>query len=318
MNNEAEKSQVRGKPCEGRLVQAAPGVRSAVVLSLIGQVTPSELRTKVEALAALHTRYSEMPHLEPALNLVEGWLQAAGCMTWRQPVPMGRGRHTVNLVAERRGTSDAPRLFIVCAHLDSLNSAGDSNARAPGANDNASGCASLVAMAHMLLNQRLLHDVRFILFGGEEQGRLGSKHYVDGLGREDRERISGVVNLDMVANLKTSRPSVIFEGDDVSQGVMDALVRAAATYTSLQTYVSLCSTSSDHASFIRERLPAVGAFEGQGDVSEDQRHRESDTPERLDFLLHREITVSVLVWLAEQVLGLEGRSVPGRIGRTTP
>ena len=52
---------------------------------------------------------------------------------------------------------------------------GDSNSRAPGANDNASGVSAIIEIARVLANENLQHSLQFVLFSGEEQGLLGSK-----------------------------------------------------------------------------------------------------------------------------------------------
>lgn len=283
-----------------RTERAAPGPRREEVAALVGRISSSELRSRVEALAALPTRHSLMPRLEPALKLAEGWLRAAGCITHRIPVPIPGGE-TANLVAERHGTSDTPRLFMVCAHLDSVNHEEGPDGFAPGADDNASGSASVVAIAQTLADQRLAHDVRFLLFGGEEQGLLGSSAYVDRLSEADRRRLAGVVNIDMAASQNTPGLSVLLEGAEVSRGVIDEMARAAATYTQLETQVSLDPYASDHVPFIRRGLPAVLTIEG-ADSAYAHEHTARDTPDRLNYALHREITAMNLAWLAEQVL----------------
>lgn len=50
----------------------------------------------------------------------------------------------------------------------------NSTARAPGADDNASGVSALLEVARILFNVSLNHSIIFVLFSGEEQGKLGS------------------------------------------------------------------------------------------------------------------------------------------------
>ncbi len=48
----------------------------------------------------------------------------------------------------------------------------------PGANDDASGVAVLSGLAEVLKQKDLLANVRLAFFGGEENGQVGSQHYV--------------------------------------------------------------------------------------------------------------------------------------------
>ena len=58
---------------------------------------------------------------------------------------------------------------------------GGPSAAAPGADDNGSGSAGLLELARVLSSRQWGHDLRFILFGGEEEGLHGSRQYVAAL-----------------------------------------------------------------------------------------------------------------------------------------
>ena len=157
-------------------------------------------------------------------------LAALGYTTSTQNVAVG-SKTTRNVIADKAGSGSAPRkVVIVTAHLDSINAAAGPSAPAPGADDNASGSTGVLEIARAFQRPRRPHDLRFILFGGEEQGLFGSTHYVAGLSAAERSRISAVVNMDMIGSLNGPSPSVLLEGATVSQAVIDALAEAAATY----------------------------------------------------------------------------------------
>ena len=121
-----------------------------------------------------------------------------------------------------------------------------------------------------------MHDLRFILFGGEEQGLFGSMHYVAGLSAAERSRISAAVNMDMIGSLNGPSPSVLLEGATVSQPVIDGLAEAAATYTGLTVETSLHPFNSDHVPFIDKGVPAVLTIEG-ADNTNHTVHSAADT-----------------------------------------
>ncbi len=68
--------------------------------------------------------------------------------------------------------------IILGAHLDHM---GNSHELMPGANDNASGVAVIMAVAKAIHDSGLKpkRSILFILFGAEEQGVVGSKHYLE-------------------------------------------------------------------------------------------------------------------------------------------
>ena len=212
------------------LRRSAPAVRLDRVAQLADRIAAADLKAKVEALAAIHTRESDGPGFRQALDLCQGWLRAAGCTVSRQRFATP-GCESFNLVGTRKGRAAQPKLFVVGGHLDSVNHEDGHGARAPGADDNASGAVTVVALAQALAGVDLAHDVRFVLFGGEEQGLFGSKHFVSRLRPADRRRLGGMLNIDMAASRNTVNPTVLLEGHRLSQAMIDALGTAAATYT---------------------------------------------------------------------------------------
>lgn len=271
------------------------------IVELVSSFSTEHLKRRVEALASIHTRHSTGSGFEEALDYSEEVLTAAGCTVSRQPFAM-LGSASCNLIGYRRGTAANPRLFVIGAHLDSVNHEGDHTARAPGADDNASGSVTVMQAATSLARiSTLAHDVIFLLFGGEEQGLFGSRYYVSQLTQQDRNRIGGVVNIDMAASKNTPHPSVLLEGHLSSQALIDQLASAAVTYTVLETQISLKPFASDHVPFIDKGIPAVLTIEG-ADGAYEHEHTARDVTSRLDFELHRQITMMDVAWLADQAI----------------
>ena len=87
----------------------------------------------------------------------------------------------------------------------------DTVRRSPGANDNASGVAILLDVARLIAGTAKARNVKFIAFGSEEYGsnglhHVGSQIYVNRLGARRRQRLPGMVSVDMVAD---GRPLII-------------------------------------------------------------------------------------------------------------
>jgi len=74
----------------------------------------------------------------------------------------------------------------------------DSVPQAVGANDNASGTATVLEIAAVIASKGEMAGNCFVLFGGEELGLRGSRAFVASLTVEQRRRIRAMLNFDMV------------------------------------------------------------------------------------------------------------------------
>ena len=254
----------------------------------------------LNTLTHLRTRHSTSAEFLGALEWASRRLSDLGYRTHIQTVTVGAGT-TRNLIADRAGKSDERDLVLVTAHLDSINKRG-STAAAPGADDNASGSAGVLAIGQALTDRIARHDLRLILFGGEEQGLFGSRQYVDGLDAGERARIRAVINMDMIACRNTSQASVLLEGSALSQTVIDALADIAAAHTSLAIQTSLNPFNSDHVPFLEQGIAAVLTIEGT-DSANDRVHTERDTLDTLDIDLALEILRMNVLFVARVLDG---------------
>jgi hypothetical protein len=95
-----------------------------------------------------------------------------------------------NVIAESKG-GDPSNVLVVDAHLDAIYGAGML--------DNASGSATILDIAQKMKNVNPLNKLRFIWFGGEELGLLGSDHYVHNLSSADLNKIGYDLDADVTA-----------------------------------------------------------------------------------------------------------------------
>ena len=94
--------------------------------------------------------------------------------------------------------------------------------------------------------------------------------------------------MDMVAGLNTPKPTVLIEGSTDFKDLIDAVLDAAVTYTSLEVQTSTKPFNSDHVSFLDADIPAVLTIEGV-DSANTRVHTADDTLEHVDHELAREI-----------------------------
>ncbi|WP_247604255.1 M28 family metallopeptidase [Bacillus toyonensis] len=128
-----------------------------------------------------------------------------------------------NIIPHKMGTNrdEENHLIIITAHLDSVNHSGRPSSNAPGADDNSSGSAGVLEIACVFKDIPVQHDLCFILFGGEEQGLLGSEQYVKNLTTLDKSRIRAVINTSRIGKLTPSTPTVLIEGSPLSEEVIN-------------------------------------------------------------------------------------------------
>jgi Zn-dependent M28 family amino/carboxypeptidase len=99
-------------------------------------------------------------------------------------------RPDYNVIAESKG-GNPNSVLVVDAHLDAIYGAGML--------DNASGSATILDIAQRMSKVRPLHKLRFIWFGGEELGLLGSAYYVKNLSPTDLSHIAYDLDADVTA-----------------------------------------------------------------------------------------------------------------------
>jgi hypothetical protein len=99
-------------------------------------------------------------------------------------------RDDYNVIAESKG-GNKNHVLVVDAHLDAIFGAGML--------DNASGSATILDIAQQMRNVNPLNKLRFIWFGGEELGLLGSINYVNNLTSTEASHIGYDLDADVTA-----------------------------------------------------------------------------------------------------------------------
>ena len=174
-------------------------------------------------------------------------------------------RRTQNVIAESR-TGIAANLVVAGAHLDSVD-------RGPGLNDHGSGSALVLEVAEALAGSHPANRLRFVWWGGEELGLLGSRHYVAGLSPTELRRHALYLNFDMVGS--PNFVPFVYEGSGGGNTApppgSEAIERAFTRYFTAhgQRFVLTdLGGASDHAPFARAGIPVGGLFAGaDGDKS---------------------------------------------------
>ncbi|WP_175410565.1 M28 family metallopeptidase [Streptomyces sp. TRM64462] len=173
-------------------------------------------------------------------------------------------RTTRNVIAEtQRG--NAANTVMLGSHLDSV-------IAGPGINDNGSGSAGLldVALKFAKHKHKTTNKVRFAWWGAEENGLLGSEHYVGALDDLGRKEIKLYLNFDMIAS--PNYGLFVYDGND-SDGVgapagpegsaqLERDIIAFMDKKGLPHAGTDFTGRSDYGPFIEVGIPSGGTFTG--------------------------------------------------------
>lgn len=242
---------------------------------LIDRMRSSETIERIRTLSAA-PRVWGTPGYEAAAKYVVEALSAAGWQVRVEELRAANGKALRNIVAERRGSApDGERGLVVAgAHLDSVRGA-------PGANDNASGSATLIELAEAFDGVPTRNDLRLVWFDGEEAGLLGSRAHVRA-NAADSARTIAMLNMDMVGS---QFGNVGFSlGGRTSNAVGDA-TKAVALRTGLRgVQYDERHSRSDHASFDAAGIPAIdfGVSVRTIDRDDPNYHSPRDTVDRIN------------------------------------
>lgn len=186
-----------------------------------------------------------------------------------------------NVVAMLEGSDPVlqKEIVVIGAHYDHLGMGGeDSGSLKPdtiavhnGADDNASGTAGLLELAHYFAGQkpRPKRTMVFVAFSGEEMGLLGSSAYVNAASTP-LDRMVAMVNMDMIGRL-TDRKLIVY-GIGTSPGFESLLTSRNTDSTFVLKLNKDGFGPSDHSSFYSKKIPVFHFFTDlHGDY-----HRPSD------------------------------------------
>jgi Zn-dependent M28 family amino/carboxypeptidase len=259
----------------------------------------ADVRHLADEIGERNTRHPE--GLEAAARFVERGLSVCGAPK-RHEYEIGAMR-CANVEVEIAGGSRASEIVIVGAHYDSVPGC-------PGANDNATGAAGVLAVARRFAGTKPARTLRFVEFVNEEPPwfqteHMGSVRYAKRC-KERGENVVAMLCLETLGCFRTEEGSqkypapglslcypsrgdfVVFVGNVASRALTREAVgafRGAAAFPSegaaLPSWIPGVDWS-DHWSFWEEGVPAVMVTD-TAPFRYEQYHTPADTPDRVDF-----------------------------------
>lgn len=240
------------------------------------------------------------------------------------PVPGVRVHIQTDLIREKslatnvlgmlsgRGPRIREEAIVIGAHYDGLGR-GSENSLAPdrygeihpGADDNASGVAGILALARAVARIGTKRTIIFAAFDAEEVGLLGSSHYVKSP-PWPLDKTYVMINLDMIGRLKNRKLYLL--GVDSAKEFRSVLDKAARGLNLELGFSGDGYGPSDQTPFYARERPVLMFFSGP----HSDYHRPSDTADKINA----EGAETILKLVLRTVAGLEEQTQPLTYVRT--
>ena len=163
-----------------------------------------------------------------------------------------------NFIAEKKGTKNPEKVLVLSSHIDSVGN--------KGANDNGTGTIGALAIAEAMSQKSYDYTIRILGFDREERGMIGSAAYVATI--PDKKLVIGNINLEMMG--VNSKDDGAFHVIDCDSSLFGRnIMRKESEFLSKEvkdsisalnkdlTVVKTCTGRSDHASFWKNKIPAI-------------------------------------------------------------
>ncbi|SHH57507.1 M20/M25/M40 family metallo-hydrolase [Massilia sp. CF038] len=253
-----------------------------VVPGVLSQMQASNITTTINDLSSFVNRYYKTTGGSDASN----WLKTkwAGMATGRSDISVTQFTHAgynqKSVILTINGTDNASEVVVVGGHLDSVNSSNTSETgRAPGADDDASGIASMTEALRAMIasGYKPRRTIKFMGYAAEEVGLRGSAAIAQDF-KARNVNVVGSMQLDMT-NYKGS-PSDIWIYTDYTDSLQnDFLAKLVTAYMPGVTvgYSKCGYACSDHASWYNQGYPASFPFETLDGDDNPYIHTANDT-----------------------------------------
>lgn len=238
-----------------------------VIREMMNQVSMDSLEATVQHLQDYQNRMWDSQNAFDASDWIAGRMAALGLEVEQQPFYAstwtGSGQAAPNVIGIQRGTL-YPDVYVVCgSHFDSFSyEAMYGGGTCPGADDNATGVASVLESARIMTQYDFEYSIIYCAYGCEEMGLYGSEAYAARCQQEGME-ILGYFNNDMNGYLwgDTIHIDCIYPNSVAPIG--DYYMNVGSVYFPEMPvqHVNLTYGDSDHTSFNNHGYMGIYPFE---------------------------------------------------------
>ncbi len=223
--------------------------------------------TEISPFGSKHNDFSKFPVVFIAIKDGDRLVKQMPQLVKLISQPERSEAKSYNIITKLTGSERPEEEIVFTAHYDSV-------PFSKGSYDNASGCAMIMKILDYFLDNRPKRSMRFIWFGSEEIGLVGSNKYVE-KHENELSRIRLCVNVDMIGvTLGTFCAEITAEKELVNYVKYLGYEKGVAIETSQTIY------SSDGTSFADKGVPAI-SFLNRSPIGGAQIHCRYDKIENL-------------------------------------
>jgi leucyl aminopeptidase len=254
----------------------------------MSRLNAQELHRTVAELSAFRNRYYKSETGVKAAEYVASRFQ--GLAKNRSDVRVDLFKHKwpqPSVVATIAGQGPkASEIVVIGGHLDSINQTGfgSANMSAPGADDNASGTATVLEVFRLVVQSGFKPNrtLMFMGYAAEEVGLWGSQEIANAF-KAGGKSVVAVMQLDMTG-FAGSGSQITFMRDFTNPALTAFTQKLLDTYVKLPWSTDQCGYAcSDHASWHKAGFAAVMPFESSFSQSNKAIHTNGDLLARMDF-----------------------------------
>ncbi|MCW3478742.1 M28 family metallopeptidase [Neisseriaceae bacterium JH1-16] len=288
-----------------------------VVNKLLPQLQDSNILGTIQTLSGYQNRFYATSHGQAASDwIASNWKQLAGGrsdVTIEQVAHSGYPQKSVVLTI--KGKDNAAEELVLGAHLDStIGSGTGENSRAPGADDDASGVASLTEVIRVLManNYQPRRTIKFMAYAAEEVGLRGSNDIAT-RHKQQKTNVVGVLQLDMT-NYQGNAEDIFIYTDYTNAAQNAFLADLIKTYQpALKVGYDQCGYAcSDHASWNKQGYVASLPFESSFSNYNPYIHTSKDTLANMGNQAQHALKFTKLALSYAVELGSDGPALKAR------
>ncbi len=251
--------------------------------TVASQVSEEDVYNNLTEFENLGVKRRGTPALQNTLNWIKNKYISYGysASQMQEFSFQNAGNTCKNLVLTKTGTVYPNTFVIICGHYDTI--------AGTGTNDNGSGVTTIFEVARLLQNIPTEYSIKFINFSGEEDGLIGSQHFVSTVVNATTPKmkiklvfnidevggVAGLVNNTITCERDTGSPTA---NNAASNTITNELITCVDHYSTLETELSY-AYASDYMPFEENNEIITGFFETN---ETPHRHTTSDVLENMD------------------------------------
>ena len=255
--------------------------QDSIVRPMVAQVQEPSIRSMIEKLSNFNTRYYKSDTgIKSSEFIRDTWAELS---KHRSDVKVELYKHSnwpqASILMTIEGSEKSDEVIILGGHADSIAGMFGGGGRAPGADDNASGIATITEVIRVLMQNdfKPKRTIQFMGYAAEEVGLLGSKDIANSY-KNKGKKVLGVMQLDMTLNKGTADKDIVMMADYTNGAQNEFLGKLIDEYVKVPWGYSRCGYGcSDHASWTAAGYPASIPFESTMEDINKKIHTAQDT-----------------------------------------